>query len=212
MAWRVEPLAAGEVGAAALLLARAFHHETHFTRILPEPRRRARTLTALMRLSIRDAHPFGHVYTARAADDADGGDGADLAAVAVWLPPQRFPLSRPRQLRATPDIARMAVRAGPRIGPLMRFASTLAKLHPAEPHWYLVAIGADPDRAGAGAGSAVLRAGTARADAAGQTCYLETQEESTVRWYERAGFAADGPVLDFPEGFRSWQMLRAPQK
>jgi GNAT superfamily N-acetyltransferase len=202
----VEGLARGEVGGAARLLARAFAQETHFSRILPDPARRARTLRALMRLTVRDAHPFGHVYAARAPED-----GA-LAAVAVWLPPGTFPLTPWRQLRAAADLVRMAAHAGVRIRPLMRFATTLARLHPEEPHWYLVAIGADPAHTGTGAGGAVLRAGLDRADAAGQACYLETQEAPTIRWYEHAGFAVEGPVLDFPEGFQSWQMRRPPQR
>jgi ribosomal protein S18 acetylase RimI-like enzyme len=71
-----------------------------------------------------------------------------------------------------------------------------------------VAIGADPGYAGRGSGSALLRAGTNQADAAGQACWLETQEEPTVGWYQRFGFTIHGPVLDFPEGFHSWQMHR----
>jgi ribosomal protein S18 acetylase RimI-like enzyme len=197
----IEPLQSHEVATAAQLLARAFAHETHFSRILPDPRRRARTLAAVMGLSVRDAQPFGHVYAARRA-------GGELAAVAVWLPPGRFPLGPLRSLRATPDIVRLAAHARSGLRPLLRFVSTLRGLHPEEPYWYLVAIGADPGYAGRGAGSAVLRAGTEQADAAGQACWLETQEEPTVGWYQRFGFVIHGPVLDFPEGFRSWQLRR----
>jgi GNAT superfamily N-acetyltransferase len=197
----VEPLEPREVETASQLLARAFAQETHFSRILSDPRRRARTLVAVMGLSVRDAQPFGHVYAARRA-------GGEVAAVAVWLPPGRFPLGPLRSVRATPHIVRMAAHAGSRLLPLLRFASTLRGLHPDEPHWYLVAIGADPGYAGRGAGSAVLRAGTDQADAAGLACWLETQEEPTVGWYQRFGFTIQGPVLDFPEGFRSWQMHR----
>jgi ribosomal protein S18 acetylase RimI-like enzyme len=197
----VERLEPHEVNTASRLLARAFARETHFSRILPDPRRRAQTLAAVMHLSVRDAQPFGHVYAAHRA-------GGEVAAVAVWLPPGRFPLGPLRSLRATPDIVRMAAHAGSGLRRLLRFASTLSGLHPDEPHWYLVAIGADPGFAGRGAGSAVLRAGTEQADVAGQACWLETQEEATVGWYQRSGFTIQGPVLDFPEGFRSWQMRR----
>jgi ribosomal protein S18 acetylase RimI-like enzyme len=197
----VEQLQPQKVKAAARLLARAFANETHFSRILPDPRRRARTLAAVMQLTVRDAQPFGHVYEARRA-------GGELAAVAVWLPPGRFPLGPWRSVRVTPDLVRMATHARSRLRPLLRFAGTLRRLHPEEPHWYLVAIGADPRFAGRGAGSAVVRAGTQQADAAGQACWLETQEEPTVGWYQRFGFTIHGPVLDFPEGFRSWQMRR----
>jgi ribosomal protein S18 acetylase RimI-like enzyme len=197
----VDQLEPHEVEVASQLLARAFARETHFSRILPDPRRRAQTLATVMHLSVRDAQPFGHVYAARPA-------GGELAAVAVWLPPGRFPLGPLRTLRATPDIVRTAAHAGSGLRPLLRFASTLRGLHPKEPHWYLLAIGADPGYSGRGAGSAVLRAGTDQADAAGQACWLETQEEPTVGWYQRFGFTVQGPVLDFPEGFRSWQLRR----
>jgi Acetyltransferase (GNAT) family len=189
----VEQLEPHEVSIGSQLLARAFARETHFSRILPDPRRRAQTLAAVMHLSVRDAQPFGHVYAARPA-------GGEPAAVAVWLPPGRFPLGPLRSVRATPDIVRMAAHAGSGLRPLLGFASTLRGLHPKEPHWYLLAIGADPGYSGRGAGSAVLRAGTDQADAAGQACWLETQEEPTVGWYQRFGFTVQARCWTSPKG------------
>jgi hypothetical protein len=66
------------------------------------------------------------------------------------------------------------------------------------PGRFPLAIGADPGYSGRGAGSAVLRAGTDQADAAGQACWLETQEEPTVGWYQRFGFTVQGPSAGLP--------------
>jgi ribosomal protein S18 acetylase RimI-like enzyme len=57
-----------------------------------------------------------------------------------------------------------------------------------EPHWYVAAIGIDPDHQGKGLGSALMRYGIARADRDKTPIYLETETESNVGFYQRLGF------------------------
>ena len=96
----------------------------------------------------------------------------------------------------------------------MRFArlgGELGKRHPEEPHAYLAALGVSPAFSGQGVGSALVQAGTVRADAAQQLCYLETFSEQNVRFYERHGFevTSSGDVL-IPGGPPFWFMKRVP--
>ncbi|MFW2383171.1 MAG: GNAT family N-acetyltransferase, partial [Acidimicrobiales bacterium] len=57
-----------------------------------------------------------------------------------------------------------------------------------DPHWYLSAIGVDPEHQGEGLGSALVRSGIHRADDGNMPIYLETETEGNVRFYENLGF------------------------
>lgn len=70
----------------------------------------------------------------------------------------------------------------------------MGAFHPNEPHWYLPMIGVDPSEQGGGCGSALLRRGLARCDAAGQPAYLEATNLRNVPLYERFGFKVVGQI------------------
>ncbi|MFE7129973.1 GNAT family N-acetyltransferase [Streptomyces sp. NPDC057638] len=120
-------------------------------------------------------------------------------AAAFWVPTEA-------QEKAVPDgdtIQELLGILGDRAG-LFRDAVQTAIAHtPEEPHWSLALIGADPAVQGQGQGSALLRSGLARADAAGRPIYLESSKESNIPVYEHFGFTVrttmelpgGGPVL-----------------
>lgn len=160
-------------------LGRAFQDEPNFTYMLPSPDRRRRALpwffgSFVTRLGLR----LG------AVDVVNGGAGA-----AIWLRPGAS---------VTP---RVAIRSGMLAMPLrfglmgMRRSQQLAQsvegarteLMP-RPHWYLMALGVDPNEQGKGLGRALLEAGLARAYQARAPSYLETFRASTAEFYDRYGF------------------------
>ena len=59
---------------------------------------------------------------------------------------------------------------------------------PAEPHWYLAAIGTRPEARGRGAASALLAKHLAECDADGLPVYLESSNAANLPLYERHGF------------------------
>jgi len=65
-----------------------------------------------------------------------------------------------------------------------------AKGKPAAPHYYLGVIGVDPDLHGRGIGKQLLRSfcDLSATDPLSCGVYLETAQESNLRFYERAGF------------------------
>jgi len=69
-----------------------------------------------------------------------------------------------------------------------------AKGKPPAPHYYLGVIGVHPDMHGRGIGTQLLRSfcGLSRSDPRSCGVYLETAEESNLKFYERAGFAETG--------------------
>ena len=79
--------------------------------------------------------------------------------------------------------------------------------HPAEPAWFLQFVGVDPARQGGGIGSALLRDGLRRADAAGEAAYLEATSELNRALYERHGFRCIEEIR-LPDGPTSYGMWR----
>lgn len=69
------------------------------------------------------------------------------------------------------------------------------------PHWYLAIIGVDPIHQGKGYGSKLLRVRLAEINEQNLPCYLHTENERNVKFYEHFGFELIGkskvPNSDF---------------
>ncbi|MFF9068097.1 GNAT family N-acetyltransferase [Streptomyces sp. NPDC014891] len=129
------------------------------------------------------------------------------SAAAFWVSPEG-------QDKAVPDadtVRELQEILGDRAG-LFREAVEAAAAHtPPEPHWYLAVIGADPAARGRGHGSALLRSGLARADAAGLPVYLESSKPDNLPVYEHFGFVVLGEASLPGGGPTLWAMRRAPR-
>ncbi len=198
MTVRVRRATAEDVPAMAAAMARAFYDDPLMAWILPDGRNRLPRLTGLFATGYAKVDLVHHeVYT------ADGAMGA-----ATWAPPGTWKLSTRQTLPALPGTLRW-LRGGS-----LRFASalgTLARHHPAEPHWYLAGLGTDPPFQRQGVGAALLAPVLERCDTEGVPAYLETQKERNVPYYGHHGFEVCGEV-DVPgDGPHLWLMWRAPQ-
>jgi ribosomal protein S18 acetylase RimI-like enzyme len=133
---------------------------------------------------------------------AEGGAGA-----ALWTPPGEW-----KTWRALADVPRLAWAVGAsRLTRTLVGTRRVERHHPREPHWYLFAIGVDPDHQGRGIGSALLRAVLETCDARGEAAYLEASSHENARLYERHGFRATGEVALSPTGPSVTLMWRAPR-
>ncbi len=187
---------------AAALLARAFHDDPVYRLTMPDEGKRASALTWLFERVVRYCILYGHTFTT-----------PRLEGIAGWLPPGHSKLTLGRIIRsglhATP--LKLGLPAYRRFDTYMTYADKLhARLAP-RTHWYLWVIGVEPACQGQGIGSKLLRPILARADADGVPCYLETEGERNVRFYEKHGFkvAHQGQVPRL--GAQVWAMLREPE-
>src|SRR5829696_8890830 len=195
---------------AAELLARCFRANSNFVDLFPSEDARARALHRMFAAGLRDAVGFGHVYAA--AREAGGPAGDGLVGVAVWLPPGTFPLSPWRQVRALPGMAGVMAAAPRSARRLLGHTAGIARLHPAQPYWYLEVVGVDPEARGLGIGTRLLESVLSLADQAGQSSYLETMTERNVEWYQGLEFEVrDGGVRFVPDGPPNWTMMRHPR-
>lgn len=136
----------------------------------------------------------------------------DMAGVAIWLPPERRASSFLDSLRLVPALARLTgwrrlreVSAATELLEQRRHAQVHA------PHWYLAALGVEPERQRQGIGGALLRLVLDRADADRTPAYLETATARNVLLYERHGFEVVEELILPRTDVRGWLMLRPPE-
>ena len=186
---------------AGALLARAFHDDAMFCAVQPDADRRRRVLpgffTAAARLGLRK----GELHML----DRDAG-------AAIWLPPRDGGMGPGAIVRS--GLAQVPVRFGP--SAFRRFARITGTFDAVreevvhQPYWHLFILGVEPEHQRRGLGGELIAPVLARADDAGQRCYLETSEEHNVPFYERHGFAVAGGRRDSDDVPPFWPMLREP--
>ncbi len=188
-----------DVPELAGVLARAFAHDPFYSYLAggaPERTQRMRDgWNGILRFG--SAH-LEHTYTTD-----------DRAGVALWLPPGYRGPSLLDSLRQMPALARLAGWRRLRI-----VGDTIADLekrrhhHVPQPHFYLSALGVEPDRQGTGTGTAMMQPVLTLCDSGGTPAYLETAAARNVLLYERLGFDVV-EEMDLPgTDVHGWLMLR----
>jgi GNAT superfamily N-acetyltransferase len=188
-----------DVPRVAEALARAFYDDPvigHW--VVPDESRRMPILIRGFELFVRRIWlPQGEGYT------TDRVIGA-----AMWMPPGTWHLTAFQQLRLVPAMVRALGRRLPRLLGLLNAAE--AK-HPREPHYYLPAVGIEPEWQGRGFGAALLRPILERCDSQRLPAYLEATSPRNRGLYERHGFEVveEMTVKDSPPVWRMWREPRA---
>ena len=123
---------------------------------------------------------------------------------ALWAPPGRWRTGWLDVVRATPSMT-LALRL--HLPRALRALSTIERVHPREPHWYLAVLGTEPAAQGRGIGAALVEPILERCDQAGLAAYLESSKEQNVPYYQRFGFKVTGEIA-LPNGPTVWSMWR----
>jgi len=133
----------------------------------------------------------------------------DGSAAALWWPPGIATIGGVREtLEGLLELWPSWRALGSGLGRAGRFYENMLRMRPAEPHWYLAAIGTRPETRKRGAGSALLAARLAACDAGHRPAYLECSNANNLDFYERHGFrAGERCTLDGSPPF--WPMSRA---
>lgn len=191
------PAATEDVGTAAQILARAFADDPVVAQFIREGPNRERRLGRYFELECGlTLSGYGEIWL------DDDGLGA-----AIWRRPGGYPEPAVAQLRMLPRYLLLFPRE---MGKASRAMNVLARLHPKEPHWYLMAVGVVPEAQGQGRGGALLRPVLERCDTEKTPAYLEASTADNARLYERLGFDSREEVEALP-GVRVRPMWRAPR-
>ena len=189
--------------AAIATLCLAFDDDPMWSAVLPDRTEYERAMSIVWKGVIAYCHTYGLVHTT-----------TDVAGVACWAAPGKARPTLWRTLRTGFLLPRsvMVLSAASRkrflsvVGWIDRFHGKVMS----EPHWYLWALGVEPDMQGQGIGGRLLEPVLEMADESGMPWYLETQTEWNVAFYQRHGFEVVReermPDLDLP----IWFMVRRP--
>ncbi len=179
--WNVVHLRQSHIARAGDVLALAFDADPIFRSLVPDSGERYRSLSLVFRAVVEYTLTHGIVYAT-----------PNLEGVICWLPPGKTRITGRRIAAAGFGLA-IAVR---RLSPAIRrrflrgtdYTAAVHKRIMPEPHWYLLALGVQPEQQGRGIGSALMAPILTGAGATGVPCYLETQTDRNLGFYRRFGF------------------------
>jgi ribosomal protein S18 acetylase RimI-like enzyme len=186
---------------AAALLARAFQDDPLYRAVLPDEDKRRKMSLWLHDKVLRYCSLYGTTHTL-----------PSLEGAACWLRPGQTELTIGRIMRS--GLLAMPLRMGPaasvRFSAYTDYSSRLRRRKSPDTYWYLWVLGVDLPYQGKGVGGRLIRPVLEEADASRTACYLETENERSLAFYEKHGFqvVAEGrvPRLDL----RTWSMTREP--
>jgi GNAT superfamily N-acetyltransferase len=200
--------------ALAGVLADSFVDDPLMTWVFPDQRRE--------RLAIMFRYLAAGSYV-RSGASTVMFDGNEMVGAALWLPPTHDEVAE-EAYRAEYGPA-FAEAMGDGIVRLAELGEIMEAHEPVEPHWYLLAVGINPDRQGRGLGRALIEhrleeierhvdTQTGRetvsdlGPGAGTDVYLEATSPRSRVLYRRLGFADIGE-LQMNDGPTVWAMWRA---
>jgi len=196
-------LVASQKVPAARMLARAFLEDPAYTLILPDRAERERALQRLFGAVVGYSLAYGLVHTT-----------PDVEGAACWLSPGNTEVTLWRVLRTglglQRAVARFPAQARSEFLAALAYMDEIHKREAPGPHWYLWALGVEPARQGQGIGNRLIAPVLAQADREGGPCYLETETEGNVAFYQKRGFHIVSDGLVPGQSLRIWTMLREP--
>jgi ribosomal protein S18 acetylase RimI-like enzyme len=190
----IRELAEADLRAAVGIVARGMRdNPLHIAALGNDANQRSHRLTGMFTAALPLVLSKGAVLGAFEEDT--------LVGIAGIIAPGRCQPTKTEKLALTPRII-------PALGfePAMRVRRWLdqwAKYDLSQPHWHLGPVSVDAHLQGTGIGTRLLNEYCARLDATHDTCYLETDKASNVKFYEKFGFEtiASAPVLETPNWF-----------
>jgi len=197
------PLAKSQAAQAADTLARAFLDDPFFTYALPDSDRRLQVLIWFYKRFVRYALRHGRIHTTPSLD-----------GIAIWFGPRKTDLDWLGVLQTGLFLVplKLSSQEFRRTMELQNCADRLHAKLATGPHWYLSELGVEPSRQRQGVGHALLQPMLAQADHDLLPCYLETNKEKNVRFYEANGFQIAGLEQATPQAPHTWAMLRNPEQ
>ncbi len=198
MSVNVRKATVADRAALTATMARAFDDDPIANWFAKQDKRRARRLFDFMDTAWQITTRHDEIYT---AEGIEGG--------AYWAPPGKWKMGILQQLRLMPAMVRTATLR--RVPAIVGGLNAVEKKHPHEPHWYLLALGVEPDLQGRSIGTQLMVPILERCDKEGTPAYLESSKERNVPLYERNGFKVTERFQVPNGGPPIWLMWRDPQ-
>ncbi len=188
----------GEEKKLAISISLAFFYDPMAVYLMPDERKRLRTLNWVLTGMMQYCRKWGAVFT-----------NDDLTAGSAWLLPGHTTMSSLRVLRTNlwQMPFRMGLQGSQRFGEVDKELSRAHNSLVSGDHWYLLMLGTAPQTQGSGAGSAALEVGMSHAAKAGVPVYCETMTEQNVEFYTKRGFEI-GSEYVVANQVKTWSLIK----
>lgn len=194
---QVRPFQESDRARAVSTMAQAFASDDLYRYFIPEDGARERFLKRFMAFRLRYGLRYGTVLV------ADEGAG-----VAVFLAPGHQMSPKDLLLCGGPQAMLPCTKAQrERIMGFNRFAGAIAAQMAETPCWHLSPVCVRPQSQGKGIGKALVTYGLTQMRPAARPCYLETQSEKNVKFYQACGFRTVSRTPVPGSGMEHWGML-----
>jgi len=193
-------LTKAQVKPAAEALVRAFRDYPVSVYFMPDEAERIKKQPSVFRSLVRSGIKHGEVYAT----------SSKLEGVAVWFAPDSRRESLWDYITSGQFVNHLLER-GTTLKRQRAFAEYAAAVRArcvSSRHWYLEMLGVHPAYQGKGYAGKLLKPMLARADREGVPCFLETQAEKNVAFYEHFGFRVAEVGIIPGSDVKSWGMVR----
>ena len=193
-----------DIGNAAGVLVEAFRSTRMWRSVLVDDQEYEQKAPLLFSIALKFGLKYGDVYAPSSA----------LEGVAIWTPDRYGDMTAWRIFRS--GALGLTVRVGMKIAKKMQpmdkvFPVDRKKNMKGKPHVHLFMLGVRKSCQKGGYGHLLLESFIAECNRTGRFGYLETESESLVEYYRKAGFElvrkTELPLLDVPV----WEMMRPPE-
>jgi len=169
-----------QLKSAAKTLAHAFQEDPLCCFIFPEKKTRIDKLYKYFLFRINYGIVHGEVYA----------PSKNVEGVAVWLPGNKAEISKINAMRVGGWKLYFQLGFGTvsRLEFVNHYSIGFRDNVIEQPYWYLAPIGVTPEHQGKGYARILLKAMLNRLGSEKMSCFLETQTEKNVAFYERYGF------------------------
>ena len=189
-----------QIKPAAEMLARAFQDDPLFAFFIPDASERKNKSPSIFQVMIHYGLLYGETYAT----------SPNLEGVAVWLPSEKAHMTLWGDIRSggLSLFLKLGIKSVLRQLSYSDYGYSVHKRHAPFRHWLLQPLGIDPMFQGKGYGSTLLKAMFARIDQEHLPCYLDTQTEKNVSFYQQHGFKVVEEFTLPGTKFNNWAMLR----
>ena len=189
-----------QIKPAAEMLARAFQDDPLSGYFFPDASERKNKLPYIFEFLIRYGVLYGEVYAI----------SPNLEGVAVWLPSEKADMTLWRMIWSGGlfMLLKLGIKSILRQMSATDYMFSIRKRYVPFRYWFLQSIGVDPVFQGKGYAGTLLKAMFARTDKEHLPCYLTTENEKNVPFYQHYAFKVVEKVIIPGTEVITWAMLR----
>jgi ribosomal protein S18 acetylase RimI-like enzyme len=196
-------------------LTQAFFEDPMVVFLLKDKNKRRAPLNIGMKFLLAMGQFDGTVEISNRKGDFDGKNDIQNVGACVSFAPDHYPVSVLKMIPFIFSFIFTFLRARVPLYAILnglKLLWVIERLHPVEPHHYVLIIGVRPDAQGQGVGIELMQPMIKSADQTAVNIYLESSNPKNIQFYEKLGFKLLNEIYPLKNGPPMFRMLRAPAR